>query len=198
MTTVWRQDAEAHAGGNMAWNTGVDYRHMLADSVDTAEVKALYKAAGLSLDQDLRALDTANRVSANPSAVTFMARTSALTGKLAKPQLDVHTTGDGLIPVPAESALQSGVRRAGSGSLLREAYVDAPGHCNFTPGETLAAIQTINARVSSGRWGDTSPAAMNQRAQAADSADAARYVRDEPAPYPRPFTLTPAPRVPRG
>ena len=35
------------AGGNPSWNTGVNYEKQLENSIDLAEVKALYSQAGL-------------------------------------------------------------------------------------------------------------------------------------------------------
>ena len=44
-----RAELEARAGGNPSWTTGVNYTTQLAMSADSAEVAALYKAAGLNL-----------------------------------------------------------------------------------------------------------------------------------------------------
>ena len=41
----WRQEAESRAGGNMSWNTGVDYAEMLRRSSVYKEVTELYKDA---------------------------------------------------------------------------------------------------------------------------------------------------------
>ena len=59
----WRQEAEEHAGGNMAWNTRVDYGRILARSSIRAEVAALYAQAGLSLSGDLATLAAAPQTS---------------------------------------------------------------------------------------------------------------------------------------
>ncbi|MFE0020868.1 alpha/beta hydrolase family protein [Amycolatopsis sp. NPDC059021] len=188
----WRQEAETRAGGNMSWNTGVDYSRMLARSPYSTEVEALYKAAGLSLRGDLDTLANSPRIGADPHAVGYMKRNVAFTGKLTKPQLDIHTTGDGLVPVQAESAYHDAVAEAGSSRLLRQSYVDRAGHCTFTAGEQLAALHTVEDRVGTGKWGDTGPAAMNAKATAAQPGVAHAYIRYRPAPYPRPFDLASA------
>ncbi|KUO15687.1 alpha/beta hydrolase family protein [Streptomyces dysideae] len=182
----WRQEAEARAGGSMSWNTGVDYTAMLGRSPLYKEVGELYKEAGLSLRADLTALNHAPRVSADATAVRWMRDTSAFTGRLTDPQLNIHTTGDALIPVQAESAYRRAAGAAGSGALLSQAYVDAPGHCTFTTGETLGALRTLEHRLDTGRW-DTSPATLNSRAQQEDPTTEARYVRYRPTAYPRPY-----------
>ncbi|MGW5612390.1 prolyl oligopeptidase family serine peptidase [Streptomyces sp. NPDC003877] len=186
---AWRQEAEARAGGNPSWNTGVDYSALLARSPLYKEVTELYKEAGLSLRTDLSALDRAPRIAADPPAVRWMRNTSVLSGRLADPQLTLHTTGDALIPVHAESAYRRAAGAAGSAGLLRQAYVDGPGHCTFTTGETLAALRTLEHRLDTGRW-DASPRALNSRARQQDPASAPRYVAYRPAAYPRPYDLS--------
>ncbi|MEV0640506.1 alpha/beta fold hydrolase [Streptomyces sp. NPDC050619] len=182
----WRQEAESRAGGNPSWNTGVDYTAMLGRSPLFKEVTELYQKAGLSLRGDLTALNGAPRVSADPAAVKWMRQTSAFTGRLTDPQLNIHTTGDALIPVQAESAYRRAATAAGAGRLLSQAYVDGPGHCAFNPGEMLGALHTLEHRLDTGRW-DTSPATLNSRAQQEDPTTEARYVAYAPASYPRPY-----------
>ncbi|GAA1671911.1 hypothetical protein GCM10009745_13270 [Kribbella yunnanensis] len=60
-------------------------------------------------------------------------------------------------PATAEQAYRTAARKTGNDSLLRQAYVDAPGHCNFTPGEVLASVETIIARIETNRWPYTAP-----------------------------------------
>jgi hypothetical protein len=173
----------------MSWNTGVDYAAMLGQSSVRQEVVELYRSAGLSLAADLGALARAPRISANPRAVDWMSRTSAFTGKLTEPHLTVHTTGDALIPVQAESAYLRAAGTGGSGPLLREAYVDNAGHCNLTTGEHVAALDALEDRISTGRWQRTDPEARGARAGTVDPATPAHYVSYRPTPYPRPFDL---------
>ena len=92
---AFRAELEARAGGNPSWNTGVNYVKDLAHSADLREVLALYKAAGLSLSADVQKLNHAKRVSAVPSAVTYLEQNVAFNGKLPVPVLTMHTTGDG-------------------------------------------------------------------------------------------------------
>jgi pimeloyl-ACP methyl ester carboxylesterase len=180
-----RADAERWAGGNMSWNTGVDYTNLLARSANFREVVALYQKAHLSLTADLKTLARAPRIVAKPTSVTYMAKHSSFTGHLAKPQLNVHTTGDGLVPASSESTYRQAVQRSGRASLLRQAYVDAPGHCTFSTGEVVAAVDTIAHRVRTGAWPPTSAVAMNSR-----SIDQGHYVTYWPSAYLRPYNLT--------
>ncbi|WP_338895289.1 hypothetical protein WBG99_05850 [Streptomyces sp. TG1A-60] len=186
---VWRHEAESRVGGNMSWNTGVDYAAMLHHSPLHKEVADLYAKAGLSLKSDLTTLNRAPRIGAEPNAVERMGRTSSFTGRLTKPQMNIHTTGDALIPVQAESALRRAVSAAGSARLLRQAYVENAGHCTFSPAEQIAALHTLEGRITTGRWHGTGPAVLNARATEADPSTPARYVRHHPTPYPRPYDL---------
>ncbi|MFC8194323.1 alpha/beta fold hydrolase [Streptomyces sp. NPDC060006] len=184
-----RQEAETRAGGNMSWNTGVDYAKLLDRSSVRKEVTELYKKAGLSLKTDIATVNRAPRVSADPDAVAWMSSTSSFTGKLAKPQLSVHTIGDALVPVQTESAQRRATTAAGSASLLRQAYVDNAGHCTFSSAEQLAALHTLEDRISNGKWRGTDPKTLNSRAAAADSTTPARYVAYRPTAYLRPYDL---------
>jgi pimeloyl-ACP methyl ester carboxylesterase len=163
-----RAELEARAGGNPSWNTGVDYTRDLARSADAVEVRALYRAAGLDLGADLRALNTAPRVSADPAAVRYLANNIVFTGQLAMPVLSMHTTGDGLVVPENEQAYRSAVARAGDRRLLRQVFVHRAGHCAFTPAETITAAQILLQRLATGRWSDgaTEPGPMNAAAAA--------------------------------
>ncbi|MDF3145433.1 MULTISPECIES: alpha/beta fold hydrolase [unclassified Streptomyces] len=186
----WRQEAESRVGGNMSWNTGVDYTAMLHRSPLYKEVSELYVKAGLSLTKDLATLNGAPRIAADTKAVDRMALTSSFTGRLAKPQLTVHTTGDGLIPVQSASAYRRAVTAAGATPLLRQAFVENAGHCTFSTGEGVAAVHTLETRITTGHWQGTDPATLNARATEADPSGPARYVSYQPAPYPRSYDLS--------
>lgn len=116
-----------------------------------------------------------------------MSRTSSFTGRLSKPQLNIHTTGDALIPVQSESAYRRAATAAGSTPLLRQRYVDNAGHCTFSPGEQIASLHTLEDRIETGHWAGSDPAALNSRATQADPGSPARYVPYSPASYPRPY-----------
>lgn len=194
-----RAELEHRAGGNVSWNSGVDYRVQLSHSVDLAEVMALYSAAGLDLEADLDTLNAAPRISADPGAVAYLTRYITYTGDIDVPVLTMHTTGDGLVEVTDEQAYAAGVRRAGENSLLREVFVHRAGHCSFTPAETVSAFQTLVHRLDSGRWeASTSPAAMNAEAAAlglpapSGAAFAPSFITFQPRQFLRPF---PAPET---
>jgi pimeloyl-ACP methyl ester carboxylesterase len=185
----WRQEAETWAGGNMAWNTGVDYARMFSRSAIRPEVEALYALAGLSLGDDLAALNRAPRISADPAAVAYVIRNLTFTGRPTTPLLTIHTTGDALVPVQVEHAYADAVHESGRDRLLRQAFVHRAGHCTFTTGEMLAALQVVERRTNTGQWPSTSPNTLNATAARLDPTATHAYLTYRPAPYPRPFDL---------
>ena len=132
-----RTELEARAGGNPSWNIGVDYAQMLAASPDRDEVTGLYKQAGLDLGADLRALNAGATIKADPAAAAYLQRYVTFDGQLSVPVLSVHTTGDGLVIAPNESAYAQVVTAAGKQDLLRQLFVHRAGHCAFTPAEIV-------------------------------------------------------------
>ena len=193
----YRAELEERAGGNPSWNTGVDYAQLLSISPDREEVSALYSAAGLDLQSDLRTLDGGVRVQADPAAARYLDRYVSLDGSLNIPVLTLHTTGDGLVIPPNESAYADAVGAAGKGGMLRQVFVHRAGHCTFTPAETIAAVQVMLMRLDTGRWNDGAlkPASLNESARAQDeslnaffgAATPPAFIDFSPAPYPRPF-----------
>jgi pimeloyl-ACP methyl ester carboxylesterase len=186
-----RAELEARAGGNPSWNTGVNYRVQLALSADNREVAALYKQAGLNLNEDLNALAAAPRIQADPGAVGYLSNYIIFNGDLNMPVLTMHTTGDGLVVNQDEQAYASVVRREGDASLLQQVFIHRAGHCAFTPAETVTAFQTLIHRLNTGNWdASTDPGLMNQEATALgptlNTAPPA-FLNFEPTLFLRPF-----------
>src|ERR1700691_2150058 len=200
----FRAELEARAGGNPSWTTGVNFFSQLAQSADLREVVALYKAAGLNLGADLAQLNRAARVTADPSAVSYLAKYISFNGRLSIPVLTMHTTGDGLVVPENEQAYASVVQRAGDASRLRQIFVSRAGHCAFTPAETVSAAQVLLNRLATGRWNEQAlqPSALNANASALGSAyniyesgssvvaTAPEFVSYRPDVYLRPFALS--------
>jgi hypothetical protein len=158
-----RPSIDQAAGGSGTWTRGVDFAAVLARSPYLREVAALYRAAGVSLRADLDALTRDADITADPGAVASLRRTSVPTGHLAVPELDLHTISDQLVPVQQENFYAHLVAAAGSGALLRQAYVASVGHCNFSPAELIAGVQAISHRIGTGRWDSAAePGSLNQ------------------------------------
>src|SRR5262249_33902290 len=114
---AYRKELETRAGGNPSWNTGVDYAAVLEKSVDRAEIVPLYRQAGLDLQADLRALNAGPRIRPDRAAADYLDRFISFGGHLPVPTLSVHTTGDGLVIPPNESAFATVVSAAGDGAM---------------------------------------------------------------------------------
>lgn len=161
-----RGELESRAGGNPSSNIGVDYRTLLVRSRQTGDVAAMYGAAGLSLEADLDALADAPRIRAHHRAEKYLAANLDLTGKLSRPVLTLRNVADGALPSSHDRAYARAVARAGRSTYLRQAFAGRPGHCTFTPAETLVAFRRLERRVATGSWGDTSATALNKAALA--------------------------------
>jgi pimeloyl-ACP methyl ester carboxylesterase len=193
----YRAELEQRAGGNPSWNTGVDYAHQLAISSSSAEVTALYGAAGLDLAADLRALNSGTRISADPKAVAYLDRFISFNGNLSVPVLTMHTIGDGLVVPQEETAYGDVVRATGKQDLLRQLIVHRAGHCVFSDAEAITAIMAMIARLEAGNWGGPalSPGSLNTVAAALGESysrvggfliSAPAFENFTPGPYPRP------------
>ena len=91
------------------------------------------------------------RYRANPDAFARMAKFYAPTGKLERPLLALHDTGDPLVPAatPFEYALAAG--RAGKGGNFVQQFVNRNGHCVFTPDEIDRAFGELLGWVRDGK-----------------------------------------------
>ena len=144
---------EKRAGGNPSSNEGIDYGRLLAASPDSAELKSLYQAAELSLDDDIARLNRTGRVSADPAAVAYTSRFLTFTGRLRVPVLTLHTLADESTPAQLEEAYRSKVRGAGRTAWLRQLFVNRGVHCNFTTAEIAVALEALRSRIDTGKWG---------------------------------------------
>ena len=163
---AFRAELEARAGGNVSWNTDVDYGVQLLLSPNRDEVWALYQTAGLSLAEDIETLNRTARIHAKPRAVRYLEQNIIFDGEIHIPVLTMHTTGDGLVINENESAYRTIVDLVGNGDFLRQTFVSRAGHCAFTPAETIAAVGTLMTRVETGSWPTVEANVLNSEAGA--------------------------------
>jgi len=160
-----RAELEGRAGGNPSWNNKVDYAHQLKNSVDYAEVQALYQTGGLSLDADLQMVNNASRIQAKPSSVAYLKRNIIFNGQTPIPVLTLHTKGDGLVVMENENAYKDVVKDAKDAQFLRQLFVHRAGHCEFTPAETVVAFAALVSRLDTGKWPDLGSGSLNKDAK---------------------------------
>ncbi|WP_169952557.1 alpha/beta hydrolase [Microbispora sp. H11081] len=175
-----RWSIERSAGGNTSWNAGLDYAALLRDSKHAAQVRALYRKAGLDLRADLDTLTRGATLQADPEARRRLEASSTAGQGLAVPLLNLHTIADELVPVEQEAKFAERIRAAGDERLLRQAYVARQGHCNFTTAEIVAGVRAIDKRVTTGHWGDVAEPAALQRSALSLNLGGAAFVRYRP------------------
>jgi hypothetical protein len=173
---------EQAAGGNGSWTAGVDFGRLFARSPYAGEVLALYRDAHLSVRADLASLTAGANIDPDANALQWLRQTSVPTGRLRVPELDLHTISDQLVPVEQENTYARVVRAAGAQRLLRQAYVERQGHCNFTPAELVAGVLAIEHRVTIGRWDDVASARRLQSSAVALGLGDAAFVPYQPRP----------------
>jgi hypothetical protein len=171
-------------GGDSGYNTGVDYGALIRESPYYRQVEALYKAAGLNLRADIATLDEHESYAPEGNSRYRTQATSVSTGRLQVPELDVHTVSDQLAPVPFEATYAKRVALAGSSPLLRQAYVNAIGHCNFTDADMVAAVNAMNNVAAARHWtpGVTVTALNNAANALAPALGGGNYTTAHPSP----------------
>ena len=164
------------AGGDSGWTAGVDYARLLRSSDQRHQVRHLYRLAGLDLAADLGTLSRSADITPDEDGLEWMLRTSTPTGELQVPVLATHTLVDLLAPVEYQEEYAETVRRAGEQSLFRQAFVDREGHCAFTVAENVAAVEAMDERLETGRWGSLARTSSLQRSAESLGLDGAAFV----------------------
>jgi pimeloyl-ACP methyl ester carboxylesterase len=122
--------------GRAATNEGVTY-----DVDDTLGITDAQLNAGI---RRLKADPEARSASAHPDAVPT-------TGKITKPLLTIHGTGDLFVPITQERSYRQKVDAVGKGDLLVQRAIRAGGHCKFSDAEYTAAFNDLVAWVKDGK-----------------------------------------------
>jgi pimeloyl-ACP methyl ester carboxylesterase len=161
-----RSEQEQRTGGAFSWNVDIDYAELLNLSGRRDMIEALYREAGISLEDDLATLAAAPRISADPAAVDYMRDNYTPNAEPQVPLLAVQTIGDGI----TSPSLQRVYAEHAPAAMMHSLYVERAGHCNFDGTETLASIRQLEARLDSGNWPGRAPP----------------FVEHEPAPMLRP------------
>lgn len=184
-----RRMFEQGGRGQMSWNTGVDYAAVFEANGDPdykAIVRQLYAQAGSKIEDDLRTVNAAPRVAADPKAVKFWSAPGrTVIGEPKVPVLRIHTNGDKAVPVSLVQGYDAVIAVKRYESNYRAAFVNAPGHCTFSAAESAAAVETLMRRIDTGEWGSTAPTALNTLARTLDPSSEARFFAYRQFPYHR-------------
>jgi pimeloyl-ACP methyl ester carboxylesterase len=163
-----RRNQEQQVGGRaFNWTTGFDYQKIFFTMTlpeQQAVVRKFYRQAGLDLVADLKTINNAPRIEADPAAVKEIHLHGDYTTKPKRPFLMSNLIGDPLVQPVANSGYLQEARKHGKGRLVRLIHVNGAGHCSFRSNESVAAIEIMNERVRTGVWPSTAPADLNRRA----------------------------------
>jgi len=160
-----RAAVEQLAGGNVSWNTGVDYAALLASSGRAERVASLYRSADLDLAEDLRTLAAAPRISADAEAVARAERLMTYTGRISDPLVNVDND-DPVDPLSDKLAYRDLLRENGSGHLFQMLWSDRPGHGGMSALDRAVGFSLLIDYLDDGEWGDMSLAGLRARADA--------------------------------
>lgn len=184
-----RGGVEKIAGGNVSWNTDVNYEQLLRRSGRQALVEALYAKAGLDLKDDLRKLANAPRIKADPGAVRRAEALMTYTGRIRDPLVNVDND-DPVDPAADKLAYLQTLKTAGTDGYFRLLWSDRPGHGGQTNLDRAVGFTLLMNRIETGQWGDTSLTALKRLGaeiakQSPELGDLALF---DPGPLPKPLT----------
>lgn len=101
----------------------------------------------------------AKRYAADPAAREYLRQYASPSGRTADPVLTIHTTSDALVLGSDVTAYELLTVMAGTPDRFVARFVEATGHCNFTPVQTGGAFDALLAWARHG----TRPAAGEQK-----------------------------------
>lgn len=112
-----------------------------------SNVNIVYVGSG----DDAALNDGVRRYRADPSAAEYLARWYTPTGRLLRPMLDLHDTGDPLVPASSTFEYALAAQRADHGDDFVQQYVNHEGHCVFTPQQVGVAFNELVDWIEHGR-----------------------------------------------
>lgn len=156
---------EEASQGMLRWNRGVDYKVFFQNGNPEyiQVVNHLYAEANAEINKDLQTINAFERIDVDSSAIRWWSAPGRThIGEPKIPLLRINTTGDALVYPSMAQGYGTLVKEKGYESMFRQAFVDRCGHCTFTTGEWMAAIQIMVERIETGCWPSTEPDDMNE------------------------------------
>jgi pimeloyl-ACP methyl ester carboxylesterase len=118
-----------------------------AHGLPVGNAELIYVGSG----DDAALNDGVQRYRADAKAAAYLARWYTPTGKLTRPLLDLHDTGDPLVPAYGANEYALAAQRAGHGDNFVQQYINREGHCVFTPNEIGHAFNEVVVWIDSGK-----------------------------------------------
>jgi hypothetical protein len=135
-------DLENKAGGAIGQNMD----HVYSLSADKIEY---LNGLGVNTNALLDYMNS-QKIEANDEAREYVTKFADFSGRIFKPVISMHTIKDGLAPSSHESAYLETVANAGHENILLQVFVDAVGHCTFTPEEWVKTIKAMDEWLDTG------------------------------------------------
>ncbi len=119
-------------------------RKLLASRAATNDGVQYHIDPGLGLT-DAQVNAGVRRFAADPQARNGQLHPDAVptTGRITKPLLTLHGTGDLFVPISQEISYRRKVHAAGAGDLLVQRAIRSAGHCNFSDHEITTAFNDL-------------------------------------------------------
>ncbi len=149
MAFVTRVDVEHRAGGTVAQNIGRVYTL-------TDDEKTYLAGLDVNADELLAQMNAQTIFSSDRNARNYVEHYFNPSGRITRPVLTLHTTGDSLAIPQNEGAYRSTVEQQGNGLLLMQQFTHGVAHCTFTPAQELAAIDAMSSWLDTGNRPDPS------------------------------------------
>ena len=99
------------------------------------------------------------RYTASASAREYVRQYATPTGRISDPMLTIHTTSDSLVLGNDVTAYETPAALAGTSDRFVARFIEANGHCNFTPAQTGTAFDALLGWARDGKR----PAAGEQK-----------------------------------
>jgi len=94
---------------------------------------------------------TVKRYTADPSAREYLRLYATPTGRITDPMLTIHTTSDALVLGKDVTAYEVPAALAGTSDRFVARFVEAEGHCNFTPTQIATTFDALLAWARDGK-----------------------------------------------
>jgi len=166
-------------GQQLSWNNDTDYK-VLFDNANPslkAAVEILYKKSNLDLQADLELINNQARINSDQFALDHWAKPGrTVTGSPKIPVIRLHMVGDYAVPYSLVQGYNQLIKDNGKDDLYRYAYVKSTGHCNFSPTESLAAVEVLIERINHGKWRNTDYISLNSLASSFNESSLSRFI----------------------
>ncbi len=133
-----RAELEHRAGGPISSNIGRKYELSADDKL------YLWTEFGINANPLLAQMNLpANKYAADRNARNYVEHYVNPSGRITRPVITMHTSGDALAIPSHEDAYRKQVEARGNLDLLVQQYASGIAHCAFTPDQDLAAIDAM-------------------------------------------------------